>query len=278
MAVQTMRSSRSARRPVSVDLPPLRRINVRLIRNLVGLVIFGTIIQLASMWGPGNWAVPSLAEFVTGAVGLITLPSFAIALWETIATVLIAVAIALALAIMIGVPFGSSRVLRIGFGLPLEILRPIPAFALVPLGILALGNGQPMELATAVFASWWTLFFNTVYGVRQVDRQAVDAARSMGYGSLQIAIFVVVPSLLPFLIAGLRTAMPIAFVVVIGAEYLSTAGRGLGGILIIATSSGDLSVLWATAAITGVLGIMLGGIVALLARLITPWAERKAAQ
>jgi len=248
----------------------------RLLRRVAGVVIFVLIMQVLSVWGPSQWRIPSLDTFVAGVVALVTAPTFLTAVAETVIAVLIAVALATALAIVVGIVFGTSRFIEIAFALPFELLRPIPAFAVIPLAIIALGSGQPMEVAVGVFAGWWPLLFNTIYGVRQVDRQAVDAARVMGCGRLQIAYRVVLPSLLPFLFAGLRVAMPIVLVVVIGAEYLSTAQRGLGGVLIVATSGGQLSVLWSTAAVAGVLGILLGGVVALAGRWAAPWAEERA--
>ena len=243
--------------------------------NVVGAVAFVGILQAASMWGPSAWRIPTAVEFADQVMRLITAPAFLQALGDTISSVLIAICIALVLAMVIGVGFGSNRALAVTFGLPFEIIRPIPAIALIPLAILAFGQGQSMEIFVAVLACWWPLLFNTIYGVRGVDPVAIDAARSMGCNGFQVAYRVVVPSLLPFLIAGLRTAMPIALVVVVGAQYISTAQRGLGGVLIIATSGGDLSVLWATAAIAGVIGIFLGGLVELAGRVLCPWAQEQ---
>lgn len=247
----------------------------RVLRRVAGLILFVLILQALSLWGPRQWQIPGLGAFVTDVAKLVSAPAFLMAVAETLAAVLIAITIATVIAIVIGVIFGSSRFLEITFGLPLELLRPIPAFAIVPLAVIALGSGLSMEVAVGVFAGWWPLLFNTIYGVRQVDRLARDAARVMGFGQLHVAYRVVVPSLLPFLIAGLRVGLPIVFVVVIGAEYLSAAQRGIGGVLIIATSGGQLSVLWATAAISGVLGILLGGVVALFARWAAPWTRER---
>ena len=247
----------------------------RAVLNVLGVVAFVGVLQAASMWGPQAWRIPTAVEFVDQVVRLVSAPAFLQALADTISSVLIAVCIAIVLAVVIGVGFGSSRALAVAFGLPFEIIRPIPAIALIPLAILAFGQGQSMEIFVAVLACWWSLLFNTIYGVRQVDPVAIDAARSMGCSRFQVAYRIVVPSLLPFVVAGLRTAMPIALVVVVGAQYISTAQRGLGGVLIIAVSGGDLSVLWATAAIAGVLGIFLGGLVELTGRVLCPWAEER---
>jgi NitT/TauT family transport system permease protein len=132
-----------------------------------------------------------------------------------------------------------------------------------------------MEVVVGAFGCWWPMLFNTIYGVRQVDSQARDAARVLGCGRLSLVVRVVLPSMLPFVMAGLRTAAPLALIIVIGAEYLASAGRGLGGVLIQATSTGDIDVLWATAVLTGILGISIGAVVALASRLTCPWVRER---
>lgn len=245
-------------------------------RGLLGLAALAMLVQTLAWWGPRGWAVPGLGRLASEVGRLVSAHGFAAAVLATITAVVMAVAAGLAAAVALGVVFGSSRLAYRAFGLPFEILRPVPAVAFIPLAILALGQGRTMEVAVGALGCWWPMLFNTVYGVGQVDAQARDAARVLGCGRLALVVRVVLPSILPFLMAGLRTAAPLALIIVIGAEYLASAGHGLGGVLIQATSTGDIDVLWATAVLTGVLGIAIGAAVALATRLACPWAAERA--
>ncbi|QKG27069.1 ABC transporter permease [Actinomadura verrucosospora] len=245
-------------------------------RGVIGLAALAALVQTLSWWGPRKWGVPALGRLASEVGDLASAQGFLTAVLATVVAVALAVASGLVAAIVIGLAFGTSRLAHRAFGLPFEILRPVPAVAFIPLAILALGQGPTMEVVVGAFGCWWPMLFNTIYGVGQVDAQARDAARVLGCGRLALVTRVVLPSMLPFLLAGLRTAAPLALIVVIGAEYLASAGHGLGGVLIQATSTGDIDVLWATAVLTGVLGIAIGAVVALAGRLACPWATERA--
>ncbi|WP_280400052.1 ABC transporter permease [Nocardia carnea] len=227
------------------------------------------------MWGKDSWGVPGLIELAAGSLELVAGDRFAGAVGETVLSVAVAVALALVGGVIFGLVMGSSRFLATALGAPLEVIRPIPALALIPVAILMLGQGVTMEVAIAAFGSWWPILFNTSYGVRDVDTVALDAARAMGCSRLSRLVRVVLPSLLPSVLTGVRTAVPLTLVIVIAAEYLSTAQRGMGGVLITATSMGDMGVLWCTALVAGLLGIALGSACDVIARSLTPWATRR---
>jgi NitT/TauT family transport system permease protein len=242
------------------------------------MAVLAALVQVLAWWGPRRWAVPGLGRLASAVSDLITAPHFTSAVLDTLESVLVSVALGFAGAVVIGIAFGSSRLAYRTFGLPFELLRTVPAVAFIPLMILALGQGLSMEITVAAIGSWWPMLFNCSYGVSQVDSQARDAARVLGCGRFALLRRVVLPAMLPFVLAGLRTSAPIALIIVVATEYLASGGRGLGGVLIQATSTGDLDVLWATAVLTGVLGILIGALVALVCRLVCPWATAREAR
>ena len=68
---------------------------------------------------------------------------------------------------------------------PIEFLRPIPSVALIPLAVLVYGTGLESKVFLAVFASFWPLFVQTLYGVQDVDPVVTDTARSFGLGRFE---------------------------------------------------------------------------------------------
>ena len=84
------------------------------------------------------------------------------------------------IAIPLGVLFGlSERAYRASRAV-VELIRPIPPVALIPLVVLVFGNGLEMKLVIVVFAAVWPILFNTMYGVHDVDKQGKEMARSLG--------------------------------------------------------------------------------------------------
>lgn len=258
--------------------PPPRRQRrdvAPVLRGLGGVVALAVLIQAVAGWGPASWQVPGLGElaaevsrFVAGD------PEFTAALLHTVRSVLLALLVALVAGVAVGVTVGLSPAAYRAVIVLLELVRPIPAVAVIPLAILALGQGQEMEIAVTAFAAWWPLLFNPLYGVRNIEPMTVDTARAFGLGRTRIILRVVLPATLPMVVTGLRIAAPLALIVAVGAEYLATAGEGLGGVLIEATSTGDLQVLWAAAVVTGIMGLGLGGLVWLVGRIACPWSTQ----
>ena len=93
--------------------------------------------------------------------------------WTAVANTLQGWALGLGIAILLAVPagilVGSSRLLYRALRVPIEFLRPIPSVALIPLAVLVYGTGLESKVFLAVFASFWPLFIQTLYGVQDVD-------------------------------------------------------------------------------------------------------------
>lgn len=241
--------------------------------GLVGMVLLMGAVQVLALWGPQQWQVPTLAGLWESVTELAASPNFTAAVLQTLGTVAMAIGFALVAGVAIGVVLGLSAPAYRAFLLPLELVRPIPAIAVIPLAILALGQGQVMTIAVAGLACWWPILFNTMHGVQNVEPVAVQTARTFGLTRWKVVLRVVLPGTLPAVFTGLKVAGPLALIVTVGAEYLATAGEGLGGVLITATSSGDLQVLWASAVVTGIMGLAIGGLTSGAAALACPWAR-----
>jgi NitT/TauT family transport system permease protein len=241
-------------------------------RGVAGAALLALAIQLLAVWGPKRWAIPTLDElahqvklFVGGD------PTFVTAMVHSMATIGLGLLVALVVGVAVGLALGLSRTAYQAMVFLLELVRPVPAVAVIPVMILAFGQNSSMEVAVIAFGAWWPIMFNTLYGVRSVDPVTVETARAFGLSRRRVISRVVLPSILPMIVTGLRIAAPLALILAVGAEYLATAGQGLGGVLITATSTGDLEVLWAAAVVTGAMGLVLGGLVWVAGRVLCPW-------
>lgn len=133
----------------------------------------------------------------------------------------VAYLLATVLGIGIGALMGRSRLAQDLVTPYIEILRPIPAVAWIPLAILML----PTEESSIVFITFLGAFFpiviNTVAGVGQTPKNLVQAARSLGAGNTAILWHVVLPSALPSITAGLAVGMGVAWFSLLAGEMIS---------------------------------------------------------
>jgi ABC-type nitrate/sulfonate/bicarbonate transport system permease component len=202
-------------------------------------------------------------------------------LWHQIGDTLtawaLALAIAAALAVPLGILVGSSRLLYRALRVPIEFLRPIPSVALIPLAVLLYGNGLRSQVFLAVFACFWILLVQMLYGVRDVDPVATETARAFRVGRGARLVRVTLPGASPYLATGLRLACSASLVIVVTAE-LVIGTPGLGKAINVARFSGNVELTYALVLVTGLLGFGLNALFAALERRVLHWhpAQRRA--
>lgn len=187
-------------------------------------------------------------------------------------------AIAFALALPAGVLLGQSALLyRLTAG-PVELLRPIPSVAFVPLVVLTLGSGLEAKVFLVAFAAFWPLLIHAIYGIRDLDPQLLETARSLGMGRASRLFRVALPGALPYVATGLRTASSLALVLAVIAELVIGA-PGLGRSISLAQAGGAVANMYALIVFVGILGWGLNGVFARLERYLLRWhvAYREAA-
>jgi len=190
----------------------------------------------------------------------------------------IGLAIALALAIPLGLAIGSLPLLYRATRPLVEFLRPVPSVALVPMAVLVWGIELNSELFLVAFAAFWPVLVHGVYGARDVDPVARDTARSFNCGRGKTFVRVTLPSALPFLMTGLRISSSIALILAVTAELIIGTG-GLGQQINLAQSAGANSLMYAMIIATGLLGLVINGLIALLERWVLAWhpSQRRSA-
>ncbi|MFE8071826.1 ABC transporter permease [Marinobacteraceae bacterium S3BR75-40.1] len=135
--------------------------------------------------------------------------------------ILISYSLAVALGVAIGTLMGRFRLMTDFFSPYIEILRPIPAVAWIPLAILIM----PTEESSIIFITFLGAFFpivlNTVHGVEQTPPVLVRAARSLGASNAAILRHVVLPGALPSIVAGLAIGMGVSWFSLLAGEIIS---------------------------------------------------------
>jgi NitT/TauT family transport system permease protein len=141
--------------------------------------------------------------------------------------VLLAFTLALATGIPLGLLMGWSRRFREHTFPVLELVRPIPILAWVPLAILMFPGSEGPVVFLTFLAAFYATTLNTLLGVQSIDPNLVRAARCLGAGPWDVLRTVVVPGALPYIFTGLQIAMGVAWFSLVAGEMI--AGRfGLG--------------------------------------------------
>jgi NitT/TauT family transport system permease protein len=135
------------------------------------------------------------------------------------------------LATLLGVPFGlfmgwSRRFYEYSFPL-VEMIRPIPPLAWVPLAILMLPGVEPSVIFVTFLVAFFVTTLNTLLGVQSISEEYFRAARCLGANSREILYDVVIPGALPFVFTGLQIAMGAAWFSLVAGEMIA-AQYGLG--------------------------------------------------
>src|SRR6516225_9383093 len=148
-------------------------------------------------------------------------------IWASLYRVFVAFISATILGITVGVLMGWSRIFR-GLTFPiLEILRPIPILAWIPLAILLVPGREAPIIVLTFLAAFFVTILNTLLGVRSIDQVYFRAARSLGLRNRAILVHIVVPGALPYIFVGLQIAMGACWFSLVAAEIVS-GQAGLG--------------------------------------------------
>ncbi|MCP2259489.1 ABC-type nitrate/sulfonate/bicarbonate transport system, permease component [Streptoalloteichus tenebrarius] len=164
-------------------------------------------------------------------------------------------ALACVIGVAVGVALGRSRVAMDYVGPLLAFARAIPPPMLVPVFLVLLSIGTPMQLATIIFGTLWPVVLNAVDGARAVDSVKVETARVFRLPRHQWLLGVVVPSALPKIFAGVRVSLSLALILMVISELVG-ATNGIGYQLIYAQRQFDLPTMWAGIVLLGVLGYL----------------------
>lgn len=132
-----------------------------------------------------------------------------------------------ALGLLLGLLTGVSRLGEALFDTTLQMLRNIPPLAILPLVILWFGIDESAKVFLVAFAVLFPVYLNTYHGIRSLDPQLLEMARSYGLSGNALFRQEVLPGALPSILVGIRYALGIAWIILIVAETLS-ATSGIG--------------------------------------------------
>lgn len=218
--------------------------------------------------------IPSPGDVLAEAITLFSSASFYVHIAASLERIWLGFAIATVLGIGLGLVIGWFALAEDILFPPIELLRPIPAVAWVPISIML----WPTERSSIVFITTLGAFFpivlNTIHGVEGIDRQLVRAATSLGAGRAAIFREVVLPGALPSIVTGLSVGMGVSWICLISAEMIS-GQFGVGYFTWVAYGIVKYSQIVVGMLTIGVLGMLSSLVIRLLGARFMPWLPRR---
>jgi len=233
---------------------------------LLLLALFEWYARRAAALGSDALAPPSAAAkaFVGAAMDG--------SLWQATGFTLGTAALGLLLGAVLGIALGlvlglSRRAAQLG-SVSIEVLRPVPSVALIPLAMLGFGFGVRMELAIVAFATFWPLLVLVQSAVQQVEPRLLEVSRVLGLSSRERAFKIVLPAIVPRLFVALRLGVAVALVVAVTVEIAANP-NGMGYAMMIAQQSFDPALMLAWLGWIGIVGFAVNAGMLMLQRAVS---------
>ncbi|MGC4060081.1 MAG: nitrate ABC transporter permease [Aquabacterium sp.] len=141
------------------------------------------------------------------------------------------VAMGFGLAAVVGIPMGfligRSKVASAMLNPIISLLRPVSPLAWLPIGLLVFKSADPAAIWTIFICSIWPMIINTAVGVQRVPEDYLNVAKVLNLSEWKIVTKILFPSVLPYMLTGVRLSVGTAWLVIVAAEML-TGGVGIG--------------------------------------------------
>jgi NitT/TauT family transport system permease protein len=210
---------------------------VKYARPLLFILLILVLWELAARSGLWNRLLfPSLAR-IGGEFGALVLGADGwMQAWVSLYRALGGFALAAVAGILLGMVMGRSSFVAGLLDPVFSGTYAVPKLALFPIFIFVFGIGSLSKVALIFLECLYPIVIMTYHGARDVNRTLLWSAQNMGASGAQVLRRVVIPAAAPFIFAGLRVALPVAMIVVVITEMVSSAD-GLGYLVIYSLSS-----------------------------------------
>ncbi|WP_448533222.1 nitrate ABC transporter permease [Parathermosynechococcus lividus] len=276
MTSSSLRVSRRQRWFKHVQRLPVFR---KVLLGSLGVVCFLALWQLICM--VGLLKLPTPLKVIADTWELITDPFYTgsgndVGLGWQILSSLRRVAIGFSLAAIAGVGLGmligASRVLYDAVDPILQVLRPVPPLAWLPISLAALRDNEPAAIFVIFITAIWPIIINTIVGVQQIPKDYKNVARVLRLSRKDYFLNILVPATVPYVFTGLRIGIGLSWLAIVAAEML-IGGVGIGFFIWDAWNSSLISEIIVAVIYVGIVGLVLDRSVAFVGRLLSHGEE-----
>ena len=198
---------------------------VRFLLPIIGLLTLWEVVSQLGVVNPALFPAPSRVAFAF--VDLISSGEMLTDIRASYFRLLIGLGIGTFFGIAVGLLTGRIKAFSSAVSPLIQVFRPLPPVAIIPLVIVWLGIGETAKIFSTAFAVFFPVWLNSHIGAQQIPERLLWSASTLTRSRWQTFKNVIFPSALPLIIAGVRTGIAIAFVMVFVTE-LAGASEGIG--------------------------------------------------
>lgn len=171
-------------------------------------------------------------------------------------------------AIPLGFLIGMSRSAMLAINPIIQILKPVSPLAWLPIALAIFNLAEPSAIFVIFITSLWPTIINTALGVSSVPKDYLEVARVLEMPRWRTITKIILPASLPYIFAGLRISLGIAWLVIVAVEML-TGGIGIGFFIWDEWSRLNLSSVFLAVLVIGVTGLVLDYLLSVIQILVT---------
>lgn len=214
--------------------------------------------------------IPSPSDIVQAAIGLWNSGALPKHIWASVSRVFMGVAIAVPPAVIIGIALARSRLFEVLFEPLIELIRPIPPLAVLPVFILWFGIGEASKLVFIAYGAFFVIMTTVMLGAANIDPVLIRASKTLGMTGWKYYRRIVFPAVSPEVFVGIRLGISAGFVVIVAAEFIA-ADVGLGYMVNYARAFFRVSDMFVGAFVIGFIGYAVNSILVMVEHRLFNW-------
>jgi sulfonate transport system permease protein len=191
-------------------------------------------------------------------------------IWVSMTRVLEGFGVAALLGISLGVAIGLSRTMDRVTSLVLQVLKPIPPIAWIPLAIIWFGIGESSKIYIIFLGAFFPIIVNVVDGIRHIDNKLIEVAKNLEVPRGRLIWQVIMPGTLASMMTGLRVGLGVAWMCVVAAELIA-ASEGIGYLIMDARQLSQPEVVMVGMITIGVIGKLMDNLLKWLEKKVLVW-------
>lgn len=248
-----------------------RRWNLELLLWFISISVLGVTWQFAKAWHlPYLSELPSITDVLAGAKDLVTSSKYV----EAWGLSLRRITLGFVAAQLIGVPLGLAMAMNrttfyVSFPI-VEMLRPIPPVAWIPVAIIFWPTRELSVVAIVFLGAFWIVLLNTIGGASNIDIAHKRAAMSLGSKPHHIFWKIILPAAVPSIVTGMAVGMGISWEMVVASEMIA-GNNGLGYLLWQSFEINAMDQVIVCMVSIGIAGYMSSAVIRALGQKLTPW-------
>jgi ABC-type nitrate/sulfonate/bicarbonate transport system permease component len=249
----------------------------RVIFGILGIFIFFCIWLAATKLTSLGKVMPDpitvLSHFFKAFVVPIGTKSMALHILVSLRRMLIPYIIGGFFGVVLGILMGWYKVADAIFMPYVQMLRPIPPIAWIPLSIIWFGFAEGSKYFLIFLACFFTIALTTYNGIRSVDETLVRAARMLGANDRQLFSTIVIPTTVPYIFSGLQVALGSAWATIVAAEMIRSS-EGVGWLIVSGQEIGNMTQIMVGIIAIALTGLLITTIMRMIETKLCAWTVR----